>query len=116
MRAQTLLQRIRDILVDARGQDMCTLDVEQFTDITDYMIIVSGTSTRHVLSMADKVIEEMREQGRRPLGLEGREVGEWILIDFGDVVIHLMRPQTRRFYNLEKLWGGAEAPEGAAEV
>jgi ribosome-associated protein len=111
-----LLRTIQDILADAKGLDVRVLDVRQLTDITDYMIIVNGTSTRHVLSVADKLIEGMRQHGVRSLGVEGADIGEWVLVDFGDVVVHVMRPQTRQFYNLEKLWGGAEAPGGALEV
>lgn len=113
---KSLLHTIQDILADAKGLDIRVLDVRQLTDITDYMIIVNGTSTRHVLSMADKLVEGMREHGIRRLGVEGADLGEWVLVDFGDVVVHLMRPQTRQFYNLEKLWGGAEAPGGALEI
>jgi ribosome-associated protein len=113
---KSLLRTIQDILVDAKGLDIRVLDVRQLTDITDYMIIVNGTSTRHVQSVADKLVEGMRARGIRSLGVEGADIGEWVLVDFGDVVVHVMRPQTRQFYNLEKLWGGAEAPGGALEV
>ncbi|MFQ6021636.1 MAG: ribosome silencing factor [Acidiferrobacterales bacterium] len=108
MRSQSLLKLVRDILADVKGQDLRVLDVRKITDITDYMVIVNGTSGRHVLSMADKLIEKMREHRRRPMGIEGEDIGDWVLVDFGDVVIHIMRPQTRGFYNLEKLWGGHE--------
>ncbi len=116
MRAESLLHAIQDILVDAKGKDIRILDVRQITDITDYMIIVNGTSTRHVSSMADKVIDGMRERGQRPLGVEGQDLGDWVLLDFGDVIVHLMRPQTRAFYNLEKLWGDGKASDGALKA
>ncbi len=108
MRAESLVKLIHDILADAKGQGIRVLDVGKITDITDYMVIVEGTSNRHILSMADKVVERMRQRGYRPLGIEGQDVGDWVLVDFGDVVVHIMRPQTRKFYNLEKLWGGYE--------
>ena len=66
--------------------------------------------------LRDKLVEGMRQHGVRSLGVEGADIGEWVLVDFGDVVVHVMRPQTRQFYNLEKLWGGAEAPGGALEI
>ncbi len=66
--------------------------------------------------MTDKVIEGMRERGQRPLGVEGQDLGEWVLVDFGDVIVHLMRPQTRAFYNLEKLWGDGNASDGALKA
>lgn len=101
-------QLIYEALEDAKGLDISVLDVRQVCDFTDYMMIASGTSTRHVQSMADKVIERLREHNIKPLGTEGREVGDWVLLDFGDIILHLMRPQTRAFYDLEKLWSDAK--------
>lgn len=101
-------QLIVDALVDAKAQDIAVLDVRQVADFTDTMVIVSGTSTRHVQSVADKVIDKLRAHGVRTLGVEGERIGEWVLIDFGAVVVHVMRPQTRDFYNLEKLWSDAK--------
>jgi ribosome-associated protein len=95
---------IYDALVDAKAQDIAMLDVRKVSDFTDTMVIVSGTSTRHVQSVADKVVYKMREHGLRAIGVEGEKIGEWVLIDFGEIVVHVMRPQTRDFYNLEKLW------------
>lgn len=102
--AKKLQTAVVAALEDAKAQDIVSLDVRKMTDVADYMIVASGTSTRHVASMADKVADKLRELGRKPLGVEGQDIGEWVLIDFGDVVVHLMRPQTRDFYNLEKLW------------
>lgn len=107
MQSRTMQKLIHKTLADAKGQDIRVLDVRKVTDFTDYMIIASGTSTRHVVSMADKLVDEMRAHGRRSMGMEGQDPGDWVLVDFGDVVVHLMRPQTRDFYNLEKLWGDA---------
>ncbi len=104
MRTGQMRKLIVDALVDAKAQDITVLDVRKVSGFTDYMIVLSGTSTRHVQSVADKVIDNMRGRGIRAIGVEGEKVGEWVLIDFGDVVVHVMRPQTRDFYNLEKLW------------
>lgn len=105
MQTETMRQEILAAIADAKGQDTKTLDVRAVTDFTDYMIIVSGTSSRHVQTVVDKVRVHMRERGVRPVGSEGEATGDWVLIDFGDVVVHVMRPQVRDFYNLEKLWG-----------
>ena len=115
MHATEMQKVIYDTLKDAKGQDIRVLHVEKITDFTDYMIIVTGTSNRHVVSMGDRVVDRTRELGRRTLGTEGQETGDWVLIDFGDVVVHLMRQQTRDFYNLEKLWSDAD-DAGQAEV
>jgi ribosome-associated protein len=107
MQAQEMQELIYNTLLDAKGQEIRVLDVRKITDFTDYMIIVSGTSNRHVVSMGDRILDRLRAAGQRPVGVEGQDTGDWVLIDFGDVVVHVMRPQTRDFYNLEKLWSDA---------
>ena len=111
MQARALVDFVKGTLLDSKGRDMHVLDVQKLTDITDFMIIVSGTSSVHIRSMTDKLIEAMHKQNLRPVGIEGAEPGDWVLIDCGDVVIHLMRPQTRDFYSLEKLWDSGEASD-----
>ncbi len=113
MASDTIEKLIYDVLVYAKGQDIRVLDVRKVTDFTDLMVIVSGTSNRHVVSMAEKVREAMRDFGRKALGTEGEKPGDWVLVDFGDVVVHIMRPQTRDFYNLEKLWNDGERADVA---
>ena len=102
---------IYDALVDAKAQDITMLDVSKISDFTDTMIVVSGTSTRHVQSVADKVVDQLRAHGVRAIGVEGQKIGEWVLVDFGEVVVHVMHPQTRDFYNLEKLWSDGKRLE-----
>jgi len=102
----TLLQMVITTLGDGKGRDIMVVDVRGKTSITDYMVVASGTSERHVKSLAGHVAEEARKNATMPLGIEGEDVGEWVLVDLGDVIVHVMKPQTRDFYQLEKLWRG----------
>lgn len=92
-------------LDDMKARDVQVIDVRKLTTVTDYMVIASGTSDRHVRSMADHVIEKAREAGCRPMGTEGTDVGEWVLVDLRDVVVHVMLGKVREQYKLEDLWG-----------
>jgi len=91
-------------LDDAKANDVRQLDVRRLTDITDWMVVASGTSTRHVLALADHVRTQVKAQGLSPIGTEGESGSDWVLLDYGDVVVHLMLPDTRGFYDLEGLW------------
>lgn len=95
---------IINALEDLKGKDIAQLDVRGLTEITDTLVIASGTSSRHVKSLANNVVMDAKEQGHQPLGVEGLEGGEWVLVDFGDTVVHVMQQETRDFYELEKLW------------
>ncbi len=108
MQTEALVQLAVAALEDLKGQDITTIDVQGKTSVTDYMIIASGSSSRHVKSLAENVLEKAKEQGVRPLGNEGLDGGEWALLDLGDVVVHVMQVPTRQFYDLERLWQGAE--------
>ena len=91
-------------LENAKANDIRQLDVRRLTDITDWMVVASGTSTRHVLALADHVRTQVKVQGLSPIGTEGESGSDWVLLDYGDVVVHLMLPDTRGFYDLEGLW------------
>jgi len=90
---------------ELKAEDVIVLDVRSHASFTDFMIFASGRSTRHVKSIANEVVESAKKAGIALLGIEGEDVGEWVLIDIGDVIVHIMLPDTRQFYELEKLWG-----------
>jgi len=110
MDAEKLNQLIISALDDLKAVNTVTMNVSHLTDVMDYLVITSGTSNRHVKSLANNVSMEAKKQGVRPLGVEGGDAGEWVLVDFGDVVVHVMLPATRDFYDLERLWTSTEAP------
>jgi len=112
-RKKSLRNVIVGALEDAKARDLAVLDVRKVCDFTDYMMVVTGTSNRHVVSIADKVREKLATQGVKPSGVEGMESGDWVLLDFGDIVVHVMRAPTRDFYNLEKLWSDAKTVKTA---
>jgi len=91
-------------LEDVKGLDIVCLDVRGLTDVTDTLVVASGNTTRQVKALAENVIEQCRVLGVRPIGVEGMDTGEWVLVDLGDLVLHVMLPATRAFYELEKLW------------
>lgn len=101
---EAIAGRIVAALEDAKAQDVLCIDVREHTSMTDYMVIASGTSDRHVRSVASNLVETMKREGLRPLGVEGENDGEWVLVDLQDALVHVMLPRVREFYNLEKLW------------
>lgn len=116
MQSEALLKLTQDSLEDLKARDIQVLDVRGLTSVTDYLVIASGTSDRHVRSMADSVAQVAKDAGQVPLGVEGLEAGEWALIDLVDVVVHVMQPRVREFYKLEDLWAvGADSSADAAE-
>jgi ribosome-associated protein len=93
-----------DALADMKALEVKVLDVRGLTDIADFMVIASGTSDRHVRSVAQRVVEKTKEAGFRPHGVEGQQDGDWVLIDLSEMIVHVMLPRVREFYGLEKLW------------
>ena len=104
LNTEQLQQLVVSSLEDFKAIDILVIDVSDYNPLTERMIIASGNSTRHVKSMADNLIIKAKGEGNPPLGVEGQSEGEWVLVDLNDVIVHLMLPQTRAFYNLEKLW------------
>ena len=104
MKIKKLIDLILKALDDAKALDVTVFEVSKLTSISDYMIIASGSSKRQVNALAEKVSEVAKENGIKPLGTEGKKEGEWVLVDLGDIIVHLMHPDTREYYQLEKLW------------
>ena len=106
--AEALTRLVTEALEDRKAQRITVLDVHALTDVTDVMVVACGRSARHVKATAEYAIKQSKAAGCRPLGVEGLREGEWVLVDLGDLVLHVMTPETRETYQLEKLWGGAE--------
>jgi len=105
MQSKELLDLVIAALEELKARNVRTLDVRELTSVTDYMVIASGTSDRQVRSLAENVVRRTKAAGQPPLGMEGEREGEWVLVDLCDVVVHVMLPEIRDFYQLEKLWG-----------
>jgi len=112
MSAQDLMDLVTRALDDLKGVNQVSLDVRELSNVMDYLIICSGTSSRHVKSLADNVSRMAKAAGHMPMGVEGEDAGEWVLVDLGDVVVHVMQPATRDFYDLERLWVDTGPSEG----
>jgi ribosome-associated protein len=109
-----LLQLVLGSLEDFKAIDIQEIDVSPQNPLTDRFVIASGSSTRHVKSMAENLVMRAKAAGCPPLGVEGQEQAEWVLVDLNDIIVHLMLPQTRAFYNLEKLWEASSAHRSSA--
>lgn len=110
MQAEQVKDMAVEALDDLKAKEIEALDVRELTDVMDYLVICTGTSNRHVKSLADNVEVTIKEQGLMPIGVEGRDSSDWVLVDFGDVVVHVMTAETRQFYDLERLWSGELPP------
>lgn len=104
MENKKLIKIIIKTLDDGKGKKIDIIDVRKKSTFTDHMIVVTGTSNRHVKALANAVVVTSKENGLIPLGVEGADAGEWVLVDLGDLIIHVMQPKIREFYQLEKLW------------
>jgi ribosome-associated protein len=115
--APDLRQQVHAALEELKARDVKEIDVRGKTGITDWMVIASGTSTRHVKSIADEVMKFAKRIGNPPIGIEGEREAEWVLVDLGDVIVHVMLPRVRELYALERLWTvGDDAPPDVAPV
>lgn len=111
MQTDELLNIVQTVLDERKGQYITTLDVRGKTSFTDYMVVATGTSDRHIRSLCEYVSEKVKENGLKPLGIEGDQGSDWVLLDLGDVIVHVMTAQAREFYQLEKLWSVDRAKE-----
>lgn len=102
--AEQLLTKVTEALDDKKGQQIDVIDVRDKCSFADHIVIATGSSSRHVKSLAMEVSMVSKKQGLIPLGVEGMDAGEWVLIDLGDTIVHVMQPKIREFYQLEKLW------------
>ncbi len=106
-------EQIKDAVVaaleDVKGFDIAVLDVQKMTSLCSYMVVCSGNSNRQTRALADNVFNTLKEKGCEPRSIEGEKEGEWVLVDLGDVIVHVMLPTTRAYYNLEQLWGETPA-------
>ena len=109
-KSDPLLKLVLEQLDDDQAQEVVTIDLEGKSSIADHMVIASGRSTRQVAAMAQKLAEKVKQEGFGPVKLEGLPAADWVLIDAGDVVVHICRPEVRSFYNLERMWAFGDAP------
>ena len=115
MTVEEMKKAVVDALEDVKGYDIKVLDVSKMTSIATYMIIASGSSNRQTKSLANNVVVKLKEAGAHIYGVEGEESGEWVLVDLGDILVHVMLPATRDYYNLEQLWDAAETRRNKAD-
>jgi ribosome-associated protein len=111
MQAEQLLKIVSQEMDDRKGENVTVLDVREKTSFTDYMVVVTGTSNRHLHALSDYVCSKAEESGAQVLGVEGGQGSDWLLVDLGDVIVHLMSAQARDLYQLEKLWSVSSPKE-----
>ena len=105
-----------DAIEDIKGFDISVMDVREMTSLASYMIVASASSSRQTKAIANNVLEKLKELGVNARGTEGEREGEWVLVDLGDIIVHIMLPTTRAYYNLEQLWGAAEDTRSASNT
>lgn len=108
LNSEQLSKIVIHAMEELKAQNIKVLDVRNISGVTDFLVISSGTSNRQVSAIADKVVEDAKNNGQRILGIEGKNPSEWVLVDLGDVVAHIMQPHIRDFYQLERLWSNLE--------
>lgn len=111
--SDVLLDRILSSLDEDKAEDVVQVDLRGKSEIADYMVICSGRSTRQVISIAENLTDRLKQDFGRIARIEGKAIGDWVLIDTGDVVVHVFRPEVREFYQLEKMWLGSDQPAAA---
>jgi ribosome-associated protein len=110
---EDLLQAVREAVAELKAKDTVEIDVRGKSSVTDFMVVASGTSSRHVKSIADEVVKFAKKLDIMPLGVEGEREAEWVLVDLGDVIVHVMLPRVRELYALERLWTVGDQPRSA---
>ncbi len=113
---QQMLELIQQQLADSKAENIQTIDIQGRSSVADYIVIASGNSGRHLKSMSEHLVAQLKQHELPPLGVEGEREGEWVLVDAGDVIVHLMLPKVRDFYNLEKLWDVARLREASNQA
>ncbi|CAA6802487.1 MAG: Ribosomal silencing factor RsfS [uncultured Thiotrichaceae bacterium] len=116
MEKVSLLKMVQESLDDMKAQDVRILDVSDKSTITETIIIATGTSSRHVKAVANRVVMDAKHNGHPPLGIEGEQGSDWVLVDLDEIVLHVMIQQTRDFYNLEKLWSTQPVDESTSKA
>jgi ribosome-associated protein len=109
--ANETLRTVLACLEDSKAEDTVTIDLTTKSSIGDYMVVATGRSQRHVASIADRVVKDLHQTGKSGVRVEGMRQGDWVLIDAGDIIVHVFRPEIRAFYNLEKMWSAGTADE-----
>ncbi len=113
MQSDKLKEIVINALEDMKAEDINVLDVRERTSIAEFMIVASGTSSRHVKSIADNVVDDVKKGGARPLGIEGGTGSDWVLVDLGDIIVHVMQPAAREFYDIERFWRDTPGEESS---
>ncbi|AOF88914.1 ribosome silencing factor [Sinorhizobium sp. RAC02] len=110
--ADRALQLVLASLEDSKAEDIVSINIAGKSALGDYMVVVSGRSNRHVMAIADHLISDLKDEGLGNARVEGLEAGDWVLIDAGDIIVHVFRPEIREFYNIERMWAAPEIEDG----